>query len=109
MTAPDPTPLPDPPPRVPPLGPIPGTEGRPGPDYTGQQWPLTATPEATGVTIGGDDCGHLPGEAHDGSCAYWAGVARGEYQPPAWGSVVVLPVHAPGLAPLRDRALDGAA
>ncbi|WKU03721.1 hypothetical protein [Micromonospora sp. HUAS LYJ1] len=48
---------------------------------------------------------------HDGSCAYWASIARGdgEYALPDWGSVVVLPVHAPGLVPLRDQALGGVA
>lgn len=27
-------------------------------------------------------CGHLPGEPHDDECAYWRGVALGEYAAP---------------------------
>ncbi|WP_329013100.1 hypothetical protein OG271_03800 [Micromonospora rifamycinica] len=42
----DPTPDPDLPP-VRPLGPIPGTSGRPGPDVAPRGWPLTAATEAT--------------------------------------------------------------
>jgi hypothetical protein len=98
VTAPDPTPQPD----LPPLPPL-------GPDVA-PRWPATA--EATAITVPGLDCGHLPGEMHDGACAYWASIARGDgvYElPDCFGSVVVLPVHAPGLVPLRDRALGGAA
>lgn len=47
-------------------------------------------------------CGHLPGDLHDGECAYWFGVASGEYAPPP---VITLPPHAPGLTPLTDPAL----
>ncbi|MEV6800554.1 hypothetical protein AB0M91_19735 [Micromonospora rifamycinica] len=95
---------------IPPLSPIPGTAGRPGPDVTPTTWPAAA--EATTVIVPGLDCGHLPGELCDGACEYWASIARGDgvYELPAvFGAVVPLPPHAPGLVPLQDRALRGAA
>ncbi|MEU5549232.1 hypothetical protein ABZ738_05635 [Micromonospora sp. NPDC047793] len=65
------------------------------------------------VTVPDLPCGHLDGDLHDGDCAYWAGVAEGVYPPPesylAGGEYAHLLPHAPGLAPLVDPALRGAA
>ena len=45
----------------------------------GDGWAITGR----GITLGNDPlCGHLPGEAHDDECAYWRGVALGEYPAP---------------------------
>ena len=47
----------------------------------GDGWPVTGR----GITLGNDPlCGHLPGECFgtDPECAYWRGVALGEYAAP---------------------------
>ena len=46
--------------------------------HAGDGWAIN------GRAIAIDDplCGHLPGEAHDDECAYWRGVALGEYPAP---------------------------
>lgn len=46
------------------------TPGRAAPVFPAQSAPLNV------------DCGHLPGETHDGACAYWRGVAAGDYPMP---------------------------
>lgn len=65
-------------------------------------WPLMAD-AADPITVPDLGCGHLPGEPHDEACAYWRGVATGEYPPPEFEPI--LPPHCPGLAPLPDPAL----
>ncbi|MGC5033039.1 hypothetical protein [Micromonospora sp. DT229] len=73
------------PPQIPPGGPT--------------AWPATSTAEP--ITVPDLPCGHLPGDVHDDQCAFWWGVAGGEYADP----VITLPPHAPGLTPLTDPAL----
>lgn len=69
-------------------------------------WPLMA--DAAPITVPDLLCGHLPEEVCDDSCAYWRGVAAGEYPPPeAYMEPVTPPPHRPGLAPLTDPALRG--
>lgn len=70
-------------------------------------WPLTA--DAAEITVLDLGCGHLPGESCDEACAYWRGVAAGEYPPPEAYMPVTLPPHCPELLPLTDPALRGVA
>lgn len=66
-------------------------------------WPVMAD-AADPITVSDPLCGHLPGEPHDEACAYWRGVAAGEYPPPPEFEPL-LPPHCPGLLPLPDPAL----
>ncbi|MFF0721311.1 hypothetical protein [Micromonospora sp. NPDC003816] len=65
------------------------------------------------VTVPDLPCGHLPGDRHTTECDYWIGVDEGEYPPPeaymVGGPYAHLLPHAPGLEPLVDPALRGAA
>ncbi|MEU5945103.1 hypothetical protein ABZ793_06020 [Micromonospora sp. NPDC047465] len=79
-------------------------------------WQPTVQPTvfpAQTLTVADPLCGHLPGECEDAvECAYWRGVVLGEYPAPETYMVageVTLPPHLPGLAPLTDPALRGAA
>lgn len=57
-------------------------------------------------------CGHIEGDVHDDECAYWRGVARGDYPAPEaymQTTPVTLPPHAAGLVPVVDPALRSAA
>ena len=86
--------------------PTPGTPF-PGP-CTSPVFPATQQ-----LTVVDPLCGHLPGEAHDDECAYWRGVALGEYPAPdayaALDGVVTIPPHLLGLLPLTDTALRSVA
>ncbi|MEU4777500.1 hypothetical protein [Micromonospora sp. NPDC023633] len=93
-----PTPQPRPttpwsnPPQVPPRG----------PSY------FTADP----ITVPDLPCGHLPGDVHNDECAYWIGVAAGDYPAPdayVVTDAVTIPPHLLGLLPLTDPALRDAA
>lgn len=104
-TRPQPTPAnPFPiPPQLPPRGP------QVAPEAT--FFPAQTLP----ITVLAYPCGHIEGDLHDEACAYWSGVATGEYPPPEayLGGLspdgdmepVTLPPHCPGLAPLVDPAL----
>ncbi|WP_238432751.1 hypothetical protein [Micromonospora tarensis] len=71
-----------------------------------QAWPATA------ITVPDLPCGHLPGDGCTVACDYWTGVAWGEYHSPdayLVDGVFTIPSHAPGLLPVTDPALRGAA
>lgn len=75
------------------------TRGRTEPVFPARSTPL-------------DSCGHLPGDLHDRECAYWRGVAAGDYPAPdAYPvddllQVIRTPIVQP--APQIDRALRDA-
>ena len=77
-----------------------------------RDWPAATAPlpgPPTGPTVTDSLCGHLPGERHDQTCAYWRGVALGEYPAPE-RPMAACPVHAvklPG-CPHTNPAPDGA-
>ncbi|GIJ10765.1 hypothetical protein ACFFMR_19045 [Micromonospora andamanensis] len=54
------------------------------------------------ITVPGLACGHIEGDLHDDECAYWRGVASGEYAAP----VVHLPPY--DLRDLRARGVTAA-
>ncbi|WP_420812828.1 hypothetical protein [Micromonospora zingiberis] len=72
-----------------------------GPWHPRQTETKTVFPAQTlAVTVPDLPCGHIPGDLHDGECAYWWGVAAGEYAAP----VITLPPHA-DIPALTDPAL----
>nr|WP_121400092.1 hypothetical protein [Micromonospora sp. M71_S20] len=72
----------------------------------------TYFPAAAPITVPDLPCGHLPGDVHDDECAYWVGVAAGDYPSPdayVVTDAVTIPPHLLGLLPLTDPALRDAA